>query len=118
MIRSLDELRKSLVPELAPDAASNRNAQSSTESARSGGLSFPEFPVICQSSPLFTSRDGRMCRLCLRRLESAVIPRPKHARPRPSQIFRSSLEGWLKHDFVFFGESCLCEGCAKAEGFI
>jgi hypothetical protein len=24
----------------------------------------------------------------------------------------------LKHDFVFFGESYLCEGCAEAEGFI
>jgi hypothetical protein len=34
------------------------------------------------------------------------------------EIERSSLEGWLKHDFVFFGESYLCEECAVAGGFI
>jgi hypothetical protein len=35
-----------------------------------------------------------------------------------SEIERLSLEGWLKHDFVFFEESYLCEECAKARGFI
>ena len=116
MIPSLEELRKSLVPEFAPNTASKRNPQSSTESGRSTGLPSSEFSVLCQSSPLFTPRGTLMCRLCLRRPEPAVILRPKYE--RPSQIVRSSLAGWLKHDFVFFGESYLCEGCAKEGGFI
>ena len=118
MIPSLDELRKSLVPEVATDSASNRNHESSTESSHAVRLSSSQFPVLCQSSPLFTSRVGLVCRMCLRRPETAVILRPKYDKAHPSQIFRSSLAGWLKHDFVFFGESYLCEHCAKEGGFI
>ena len=117
MIPSLEELRKSLLPELAPDTASKRNPQSSTESVPSTRLSSSEFTVHCQSSPLFTPRGALVCRLCLKRPEPAVILRPKY-KARPNQIVRSSLAGWLKHDFVFFGESYLCEGCAKEGGLI
>jgi len=90
MIPSLEELRKSLVPELAPDTESKENPQSSTESARSVELSSSEFSVLCQSSPLFTARRALMCRMCLRRPEPAVVLRPKHE-ARPSQIVACGL---------------------------
>ena len=118
MIPSLEELRKRLVPDLASDSALNRNPRNPTKSARSVRPSSPEFPILCQSLPIFAPDRRLVCRLCLRRPEPAMILRPKHLRPHPSQIIRSSLEGWLKHDFVFFGESYLCEGCAKAQGFV
>jgi hypothetical protein len=118
MIPSLDELRKSLVPELATVSDSNQNLQSSTESGRSVNLSWSEFPVVCQLSPVFTRRGGIQCRICLEWPEPAVILRPKYEKAHPSQIARSSLAGRLKHDFVFFGESYLCESCAKEGGFI
>jgi hypothetical protein len=118
MIPSLEELRKRLVPDLASDSALSRNPRRPKQSAHSVRLSSPEFPVLCHPLPLFASDRRLMCRLCLRRPEPAIILRPKYLRPRPSQIIRSSLEGWLKHDFVFFGESCLCERCAKAGGLI
>ena len=117
MIPSLEELRKKLVPDLVSDSALNRNPRTPTKSARSARPSPPVFPVLCQSARLFAPDRRLVCRLCLRP-EPALILRPKYLRPRPSQIIRSSLEGWLKHDFVFFGESYLCEGCAKAGGFI
>jgi len=118
MIPSLEELRKSLVPGPASESPLNRNLRSPSDRARSVRLSSPEFPILCQSLPKFTIDRGLVCRLCLRPPEPAIILRPKSLRTRPSQIIRSSLEGWLKHDFVFFGKSHLCEGCAKAGGFI
>ena len=118
MIPSLDELRRSLVPELATDSDSKRNPQSSTESAHAFKLSSSEFPVHCQWSPVFTRRAGVKCRMCLKEPELAVILRPKYEKAHPSQIARSSLPDRLKHDFSFFGRSYLCEGCAKEGGFI
>ena len=117
MIPSLEELRKKLVPDIVSDSASNQSPRTPTQSARSARPSPPVFPVLCQSARLFAPDRRLVCRLCLRP-EPALILRPKYLRPRPSQIIRSSLEGWLKHDFVFFGESYLCDGCAKAGGFI
>jgi hypothetical protein len=117
MIPSLEELRKKLVPDIVSDSASNRNLGTPTKSPRSARPPSPVFPVLCQSVRLFAPARRLVCRLCLKP-EPALILRPKYLRTRPSQIIRSSLEGWLKHDFVFFGESYLCEGCAKAGGFI
>lgn len=117
MIPSLEELRRSLVPVLATDSALERSPQNSTVAARSVRLS-SEFLVLRQFLPKFGPDSRIVCRLCRERPELSVILRPKHVGSRPSEISRSSLEGWLKHDFVFFGESYLCEGCAKAEGFI
>ena len=117
MIPSLEELRKKLVPDIVSDSASNQSPRTPTQSARSARPSPPVFPVLCQSARLFAPDRRLVCRLCLKP-EPALILRPKYLRTRPSQIIRSSLEGWLKHDFVFFGESYLCEGCAKAGGFI
>jgi len=117
MIPSLEELRKSLVPELASDTASQQNPQSSTVSA-SVRLSSSQFPVLCQLSPVFTPRGRLKCRICLGEPEAVVILRPKYEKAHPSQIVRSLLADRLKHDFVFFGESYLCEGCAKEGGFI
>ncbi|HLK85334.1 MAG TPA: hypothetical protein VKT27_02405 [Candidatus Binataceae bacterium] len=116
MIPSLEELRKMLVPDLVPSAGSTPDSQGSTASVRSVKPASPEFPVICKSSRLFTPRTGLMCRICLTPPEHAVLLRPNNM--RASQIVRSSLEGWLKHDLVFFGESYLCERCAKEAGFI
>jgi hypothetical protein len=44
--------------------------------------------------------------------------RPKRLNPGRNEVARSSFEGWLKHDLIFFGESYLCEECAKGRGFI
>jgi len=118
MIPSLEELRKRLVPVLAPGSESNSfkgNPQISAAPTRPDPPSSPKFLVLHQNLPKF-GPHSRVCRLCRKPPECSVILRPKHL--RPSQINRSTLEGWLKHDFVFFGESYLCEGCAKAEGFI
>lgn len=116
MIPSLEELRKMLVPDLVPSAGSMPDSQSSTASTRSVKPASSEFPAICSSSRLFTPRAGLTCRICLTRPKHAVLLRPKNM--RASQIVRSSLEGWLKHDLVFFGESYVCERCAKEAGFI
>jgi hypothetical protein len=122
MIPSLEELRKSLVPVPAPDSASNslfqRNPQGSTMRTRSAPPLSSEFLVVRQNLPQFGLRSRIVCRLCGKRPECSVILRPKHLRPRPSEMNRSTLEGWLKHDLVFFGESYLCEECAKGRGFI
>jgi hypothetical protein len=118
MIPSLEELRKSLVPDFAPDSAFQRKPQNSTVLTRSVRLSSSEFLVLRQFLPKFGPRSRIVCRLCRRPPELSVILRPKHVRPRPSEMNRSSLEGWLKHDLIIFGESYLCEGCAQAEGFI
>lgn len=116
MIPSLKELRRLLVPALTPDSASELNPQNSTPPARSAPPAFSEFVVFRQSRSQFSSRN--VCRLCREQPELSVILRPKPLKTRPREINRLSLEGWLKHDFVFFGESYLCEGCAQAEGFI
>jgi hypothetical protein len=117
MIPSLEEPRRKSVRDIVSDSAINRNPGTPTKSARSARPSSPKFPILCQSVRLFAPDRRPVCRLCLMP-KPAVILRPKYLRPRPSQIICSSLEGWLKHDFVFFGESYLCEGCAKAGGFI
>src|ERR1700730_16547091 len=120
MIPSLEELRNRLVPAFVPDSASNslfkRNPQGPTTLTRSAPPLPSELLVIRQDLPQFGPPSRIVCRLCRRPPECSVILRPKHL--RPSQINRSTLEGWLKHDFVFFGESYLCEGCAKVKGFI
>jgi hypothetical protein len=121
MMPSLQELRRRLVPALVPDAPGSlfkQNPQNSTTPARSTLPSSREFLVLRQNLPKFGLRSRIVCRLCRKPPECSVILRPKHPNARPSDISRSSLEGWLKHDFVFFGESYLCEGCAEAEGFI
>jgi hypothetical protein len=117
MIPSLEELRNKLVPDTVSDSPLDQSPRTPTRSARSARPSSPVFPVLCKSVRLFAPDRRLVCRLCLMS-EPALILRPKYLRTRPSQIIRSSLEGWLKHDFVFFGESYLCEGCAKAGGFI
>ena len=119
MIPSLEELRKRLVPVLARDSESNSFKETPQVSApiRSASPS-PEFLVVRQNLPKFGHRSRIVCRLCRKPPECSVILRPKGLKTRPSEINRLPLEGWLKHDFVFFGESYLCEGCAKAEGFI
>jgi hypothetical protein len=119
MIPSLEELRKRLVPVPAPDSESNSLKETPQISApiRSAPRS-PEFLVVRENLPKFGHRSRIVCRLCRKPPECSVILRPKRMKTRPSEISRLSLEGWLKHDFVFFGESYLCEGCAKAEGFI
>jgi hypothetical protein len=122
MIPSLEELRKSLVPVVAPDSASNplfkRNPRVSTTPTRSGPPTSSAFVVLRQDLPQFGPHSRIVCRLCRKRPECSVILRPKRLKLGRSEIERSSLEGWLKHDFVFFGESYLCEECAKAGGFI
>jgi hypothetical protein len=120
MIPSLEELRKRLVPPLVPDSAPNpskENHQIPAAPSRSAPLS-AEFLVVRQNLPKFGHRSRIVCRLCRNPPECPVILRPKSLKTRASEISRLSLEGWLKHDFVFFGESYLCEECAKAEGFI
>jgi len=116
MIPSLKELRRRLVPALASGSAPEVNRQNSTPPTHSAPPAFSEFVVLRQCLPQFGSRSA--CRLCREQPELSVILRPRRPKPRPSDISRWSLEGWLKHDFVFFGESYLCEGCAQAEGFI
>ncbi len=118
MIPSLEELRKRLVPSLASDAALKGSPQDSIAPSRPVPLSSSQFLVLRQFPPQFPTRTRIVCRLCRRRPELPVILRPKQEGVRPSEIIRSSLQSWLKHDFVFFGESCLCEECAKAGGFI
>ena len=122
MIPSLEELRKRLVPVVAPDPASNpvfkQNPRVSTTPTRSAPPTSSEILVLRQDLPQFGPRSRIVCRLCGRRPECSVILRPKHLRPRPSEMNRSTLEGWLKHDLVFFGETYLCEECAKGRGFI
>jgi hypothetical protein len=122
MIPSLEELRKRLVPVVAPDSVSDsffkRNPRVSTTPTRSAPPTSSEFLVLRQDLPQFGPRSTIVCRLCRRRSECSVILRPKRLKLGRSEIERSSLEGWLKHDFVFFGESYLCEECAKAGGFI
>lgn len=121
MIPSLEELRKRLVPAPAPDTSGplfKQSPENSTTPTRSDPPSSHEFLVLRQNLPKFGPRNRTVCRLCRKPPESFVILRPKRLKTRPNDISRSSLEGWMKHDFVFFGESYLCEECAKAEGFI
>jgi hypothetical protein len=122
MIPSLEELRKRLVPVVAPDPASNpvfkQNPRVSTTPTRSAPPTSSEILVLRQDLPQFGPRSRIVCRLCRRRPECSLILRPKRLKLGRSEIERSSLEGWLKHDLVFFGESYLCEECAKAGRFI
>jgi hypothetical protein len=122
MIPSLEELRKRLVPVVAPHSESNssvkRNPGVSKTPTRSARPPSSEFLVLRQDLSKFGPRSRIVCRLCRRGPECSVILRPKRFKLGKSEIERSSLEGWLKHDFVFFGESYLCEGCTKAGGFI
>jgi hypothetical protein len=122
MIPSLEELRKRLVPVVATDSASNSflkpNPRVSTAPTRSAPSASSEFLVLRQDLPKFGPRSRIVCRLCRKGPQCSVILRPKRFKLSRSEIERSSLEGWLKHDFVFFGESYLCEECAKAGGFI
>jgi hypothetical protein len=122
MIPSLAELRKRLVSVLAPDSGSNSsfkpNPQVSTTPTRSAPPRSSEFLVFRQNLPQFGPRSRIVCRLCRRQPDCSVILRPKRLKLGRGEIERSSLEGWLKHDFVFFGESYLCEECAVAGGFI
>src|SRR5512146_3479501 len=104
MIPSLAELRKRLVPHLSADSESNSlkaTPQIPAAPARSDPPSFREFQVLRQNLPKFGPRSRMVCRLCRKPSESSVILRPKHLRSRPPAISRWSLEGWLKHDFVF-----------------
>jgi hypothetical protein len=122
MIPSLEELRKRLIPALALDSASSslftQNSQNSTTPIRSTPPLSSEFLAVRLNLPEFDPRSRIVCRLCGKRSECSVILRPKHLILRQSEMNRSALEGWLKHDFVFFGESYLCEECAKGRGFI
>jgi hypothetical protein len=120
MIPSLQELRKRLVSVLVRDSepkSSDENQQILPPPTRSAPRS-PAFLVIRQNLPKFGHPSRIVCRLCRKPPECSVILRPKGMKTRPSEISRLSLESWLKHDFVFFGESYLCEECAKARGFI
>ena len=122
MIPSLEELRKRLVPVVASESGSNfslkRSPQVSTTPARSAPLTSSEFRVFRQDLPQFGPRSRIVCRLCRKRPDCSVVLRPKRPKLGRGEIERSSLEGWVKHDFVFFGESYLCEECARAGGFI
>jgi hypothetical protein len=118
MIPDLAELRRRLLPDLASDSTPEENPQISAPSARSAPPASRDFLVLRQNLPKFGHRSRIVCRLCRKPPECSVILRPRHQRARPAEISRSSLEGWLKHDFTFFGESYLCEACAKSQGFI
>jgi len=118
MLPSLGELRKTLGRDSAPVSTPNRHLWTPTKAARFSRPSSPQFPVLCKSLPKIAPNSGIVCRLCLSQPESVIVLLPKYTTPRPGQIIRSSLEGWLKHDFVFFGKSYLCESCAKKGGFI
>jgi len=114
MIPSLEELRKRLVPLLARGTESNSfkgDPRTLAAPTRSDPPS-PEFLVARQNLPKFGPGSRVVCRLCRRPPECSVDLRPRPLKTRASEINRLSLEGWLKHDFVFFGESYLCEGGA------
>jgi len=127
-IPSLDELRNSLVPVSAQDSPSNsvfkRNslvAPAPTPVPMAERLAPPnsaDFVVLRHDLSKFGPETRIVCRLCRERSERSVILRPKRPKLARKEIERSLLEGWLKHDLVFFGESYLCERCAEAEGFI
>jgi len=127
-IPSLDELRNSLVPVSAQDSPSNavfkRNSTAALAPAptptadRSSPPSSADFVVIRHDLSKFGPETTIICRLCREQTERSIILRPKRSSLARKEIERSLLEGWLKHDLVFFGESYLCERCAEAEGFI
>jgi|SRR5271155_3721610 hypothetical protein len=126
MIPSIAELRKRLIPAAASDSGSNSSSNLSSEynppvsttPTHSVPLPSSKFLVLRQNLPQFGPRSRIVCRLCRRRPDCSVVLRPKRPKMGRGEIERSSLEGWLKHDFVFFGESYLCEECAVAGGFI
>jgi hypothetical protein len=123
-IPSLEELRNSLVPVSAQDSPSNavfkRNSPPVSELApqRSAPPTSSDFVVLRHDLSKFGPETTIVCRLCREQAERSVILRPKRPNLARKEIERSLLEGWLKHDIVFFGESYLCERCAEAEGFI
>jgi hypothetical protein len=123
-IPSLDQLRNSLVPVSAQDSPSNSvfKRNSPPVSELKPGPSVPptssEFVVLRHDLSKFGPETTIVCRLCRQQAERPVILRPKRPNLARKEIERSLLEGWLKHDLVFFGESYLCERCAEAEGFI
>jgi hypothetical protein len=123
-IPSLDELRNSLVPVSAQDSPSNsvfkRNspAAPAPEPERSTLPVSADFVALRHDLSKFGPETRIVCRLCREQTERSVILRPKRPNLARKEIERSLLEGWLKHDLVFFGESYLCERCAEAEGFI
>jgi hypothetical protein len=87
-------------------------------SAEANWMDIPKLLVFRQHQSQFTADLRGVCRLCRRRLESPVVLGLKCTQPSRSEIERLRLEGWLKHDFAFFGEITICESCAKAKGFI
>ena len=123
-IPSLDELRSSLVPVSAQDSPSNsvfkRNSPPVPEVALKPSVppASSDFEVLRHDLSKFGPETTIICRLCREQAERSVILRPKRPNLARKEIERSLLEGWLKHDLVFFGESYLCERCAEAEGFI
>jgi len=123
-IPSLDELRNSLVPVSAQDSPSNavfkRNSPAAPAPTREGSAppTSTDFVVLRHDLSKFGPETMIVCRLCREQTERSVILRPKRPKLARKEIERSLLEGWLKHDLVFFGESYLCEHCAEAEGFI
>jgi hypothetical protein len=118
MIPDLAELRKRLLPGLVSDSAPKESPQIPAVSAPSAPPASREFLVLRQNLPKFGHRSRIVCRLCRKPPDCSVILRPRQQRARQTEMNRSSLEGWLKHDFTFFGESYLCEACAKSQGFI
>jgi hypothetical protein len=127
-IPSLDELRSSLVPVSAQDSPSNsvfkRNSpavpapEPTPTAERPAPPTSADFVVLRHDLAKFGAETRIVCRLCRDQAERSVILRPKRPKMTRKEIERSLLEGWLKHDLVFFGESYLCERCAEAEGFI
>ena len=126
MIPTLAELRKRLVPVAASDSesdpssnlSSEHNPQVPTTPTHSVPPASSKFLVFRQNLPQFGPRSRIACRLCRKQPDCSVVLRPTRPKMGRGEIERSSLEGWLKHDFVFFGESYLCEECAVAGGFI
>ena len=123
-IPSLEELRSSLVPVSAQESPSNsvfkRTSPPVPEAAPrpSAPPTSSDFVVLRHDLSKFGPETTIVCRLCREQAERSIILRPKRPNLARKEIERSLLEGWLKHDLVFFGESYLCERCAEAEGFI
>src|SRR4029077_16894531 len=83
MIPSLEELRKRLVPVLAPGSESNSfkgNPQISAAPTRPDPPSSPKFLVLHQNLPKF-GPHSRVCRLC-RRPPSVLSPYVRGTRDR------------------------------------
>jgi hypothetical protein len=86
--------------------------------AEDNWIDIPGLLVFRQRQSQFTANLRDVCRLCRRPLGNPIVLRLKCTQLSRREIDRLSLEGWLKHDFAFFGQSKICESCAKAKGFI